>query len=174
MEDVVSGAESIAAPCLLVLVVTCLPLCLWGWGFCLFHVLDFWLWNMWDPISPARDQTCTPCIGRWRVNHWTARKSLDASVLDSETGNGRIQFLEKEGLSNIKLKVDFFLAMPYGMWDLSSLTRDWTCTPLPWKPRGLTIGQPGKSQRQKTFWIFLQSCFSFILILLEGYWCHKT
>ena len=30
--------------------------------------------SMWDLSSPTRDQTCIPCIGRQRLNHWTARK----------------------------------------------------------------------------------------------------
>ena len=35
-----------------------------------------------------------------------------------------------------------FLAMPHGMWDLSSLTRDWTCAPC--IGRVLITGPPGK------------------------------
>ena len=27
-----------------------------------------------DPSSPTRDQTCTPCTGRLRLNHWTTRE----------------------------------------------------------------------------------------------------
>ena len=27
---------------------------------------------MWDLSFPTRDQTCSPCIGRWTLNHWTA------------------------------------------------------------------------------------------------------
>ena len=30
----------------------------------LFYVLFFWLRGMWDFISPTRDGTHTPCIGR--------------------------------------------------------------------------------------------------------------
>ena len=40
----------------------------------LFHVLSFWPWGMWDLSSPTRDQTPTPCIGRWSPNHWTTRE----------------------------------------------------------------------------------------------------
>ena len=29
---------------------------------------------MWDLSSLTRDQTCTPCIGRWSLNHWAPRK----------------------------------------------------------------------------------------------------
>ena len=34
----------------------------------------FWPWDMWDPSSLTRDWPCTPCIGRWSLNHWTARE----------------------------------------------------------------------------------------------------
>ena len=47
----------------------------------LFYVLVFCPRGMWDLSSPARDRTCTPCIGRECLNHWTARegpKVLDA------------------------------------------------------------------------------------------------
>ena len=37
----------------------------------------FWfLWprGMWDLSFPTRDRTCTPCIGRRSLSHWTARE----------------------------------------------------------------------------------------------------
>ena len=37
-------------------------------------VLVFWPQDMWDLRSPARDQTCTPCIGRWSLNHCIIRE----------------------------------------------------------------------------------------------------
>ena len=40
----------------------------------LFYALFFWPWVMWDPRSPTRDWTHTPCMGRWSLNHWTAMK----------------------------------------------------------------------------------------------------
>ena len=33
----------------------------------------FWLRGMWDLSSPTRDGARTPCIGRWSLDHWTAR-----------------------------------------------------------------------------------------------------
>ena len=30
--------------------------------------------DMRDLISLTKDQTCTPCIGRWNLNHWTTRE----------------------------------------------------------------------------------------------------
>ena len=40
----------------------------------LFYILSFWLWGMWDLSSLTRDRTCILCIGRWSLNHWTARE----------------------------------------------------------------------------------------------------
>ena len=40
----------------------------------MFYVLVFWPWGKWDLSSPTRDWTCTPCIGRQRLNHWTTRE----------------------------------------------------------------------------------------------------
>ena len=42
--------------------------------FFFFMFWFFWLQAMWDLSSPTRDRTCTPCIGRQRLNHWTARE----------------------------------------------------------------------------------------------------
>ena len=39
-----------------------------------FHVLVFWPRGMWDLSSPTGDRTRTPCTGRRRLNHWTARE----------------------------------------------------------------------------------------------------
>ena len=36
----------------------------------------FWLQGMWDLSSLTGDQTCTPCIERWSLNHWTTREVL--------------------------------------------------------------------------------------------------
>ena len=45
---------------------------------------------MWDLSSPPRDQTHIPCIGRWRVKHWTTKGSpqkqyLKAGLSDPKT-----------------------------------------------------------------------------------------
>ena len=49
----------------------------------LFFFLMFWVWffwgggwarGMWDLGFPTRDRTCTPCIGRWCLHHWTSRE----------------------------------------------------------------------------------------------------
>ena len=42
----------------------------------LFYVLVFWPWGMWDLSSPTKDWTCTPCIGRQDLHHWTTREIL--------------------------------------------------------------------------------------------------
>ena len=40
----------------------------------LFYVLASWPRGMWDPSSPTRDPTHTPCIARRSLSHWTARE----------------------------------------------------------------------------------------------------
>jgi len=52
--------------------------------------------------SQTRDWTHVPCIGRWTPRHWTMGKS--------------------------QLCFFFFFGTPCSLWDLGSLTRDWTCT----------------------------------------------
>ena len=44
------------------------------YSFC-FCVLVFWWWGIWDLSSPTRDQTLTPCIGRWSLNLWTSTET---------------------------------------------------------------------------------------------------
>ena len=39
-----------------------------------FSVLIFWLWAMWDLTSPISDRTCTTCIAKQSLNHWTVRE----------------------------------------------------------------------------------------------------
>ena len=40
----------------------------------LFYVLVLWPQGMWDLNSLTRDRTCTSCIGRQSLNHWTTRE----------------------------------------------------------------------------------------------------
>ena len=40
----------------------------------LCYVLGFWPRGMWDCSSLTRDRTCTLCIGRQSLNHWTTRE----------------------------------------------------------------------------------------------------
>ena len=44
--------------------------------FCFMFFFFFWLRGLWDPSFLTRDQTHTPCIGRWGLSHWTAREVL--------------------------------------------------------------------------------------------------
>ena len=48
----------------------------------LFYVLVFWLRGMWKSLLPDQDQTLTPCIGRWSLNHWTTREVPTEGILD--------------------------------------------------------------------------------------------
>ena len=41
---------------------------------CCFMFWFLGLQDMWDLSSLTRDRTCTPCIGRQSLNHWTARE----------------------------------------------------------------------------------------------------
>ena len=47
----------------------------------LFYALTFWPQDMWDPSSPTKGWTCTPCAGRQSPNHWTAREVPVAPIL---------------------------------------------------------------------------------------------
>ena len=38
-----------------------------------FYVLFFCSWGMWNLNFLVRNQTHTPCTGRWSLNHWTTR-----------------------------------------------------------------------------------------------------
>ena len=42
--------------------------------FFFLYVLVFWSWSLRDLSSLTTDRICTPCIGRWSLNHWTARE----------------------------------------------------------------------------------------------------
>ena len=51
--------------------------------YCKFHLFSYLLiyvfkflaapYSIWDLRSPTRDQTCTLCIRRWSLSHWTTR-----------------------------------------------------------------------------------------------------
>ena len=44
------------------------------YSFCFMVCFFFWPQGTRDFNSPTRDWTCIPCIGRWSLNHWTARE----------------------------------------------------------------------------------------------------
>ena len=50
----------------------------------LFHILVFWLTDMWDLSSGTRDRSQPLCIGRCNLNHWTAREVLVMCIEDCE------------------------------------------------------------------------------------------
>ena len=64
------------------------------WDFFFF----FWPWGMWDLSSPARDWTCSPCIGRQSLHHWTAREVPKLPFKDHNGG-------EEKGILPCHLKV---------------------------------------------------------------------
>ena len=56
--------------------------------------------------------------------------------------------IKKNTLLFLLLFKKIFLAVSCGMWNLSSLTRDWTSGPCIGSARILTTGPPGKSHNQ--------------------------
>ena len=73
----------------------------------------------------------------------------------------------------------FFLAKPWSIWDLSSLTRGWTLPPVCWEHRVLTTGPPGKSLKLELYnyntysgvQLQLLRCSSYLaLLLFECLW----
>ena len=40
----------------------------------LSYALAFWPRGIWDLSSPTSDQSSTPCIRKWSLNHWTIRE----------------------------------------------------------------------------------------------------
>ena len=51
--------------------------------YCLFYVLVFRPSGMWNLGSLTRDWTQTPCIGRWSLNPWAARKAPPSLLVKS-------------------------------------------------------------------------------------------
>ena len=91
-----------------------------------------------EAVASLRGQRKDPRRVRRRAVH------KDASP---RPGEGPTQ--DQAGAASLALFLFCFLffsplAVPHSMWDLSSLTRDRTCTPLKWKHRVLTTGPPGE------------------------------
>ena len=57
--------------CFLKSLLNLLQYCLCFLFFCFFCHRPKHMWNL---SSPTKDQTCTPCIGRGSLNHWTTRE----------------------------------------------------------------------------------------------------
>ena len=53
---------------------------IWPLFYGAFGLFVSWPQGMWDLSSLTRDQTCTLCIGRWSLNHWTT-KEVPKSIL---------------------------------------------------------------------------------------------
>ena len=56
----------------------------------LFYVLVFWLRGTWDLSAPTRDQTHTPCIGRWNLNRWTTREVPIIQAFERRLRRGKV------------------------------------------------------------------------------------
>ena len=62
----------------------------------LFYVLVFWSWGRCGLSSLTRDQTCSLCVERWNLNHWSNRKfpysvSKRKETLTSATAHVRLK-----------------------------------------------------------------------------------
>ena len=83
----------------------------------------YWPWGMWDISSLTTDQTCSSCIGRWNLNHWTTREvpkqNFRVSFSCLHLGNTRPWDLKL--LHLLKLSVPHF---PWGNRDAFIVTRD--------------------------------------------------
>ena len=113
-----------------------------------FYVLVFWPWGMWDLSSQTGDQTRTPCIGRWRLNHGTIREVATVALLLSP---GFLAIAGQEIIQNFKAKqrqhsyssISVFLSLPF-LLNQPSLW-PWRCIPsgLSGKPDSLgqAVGQ---------------------------------
>ena len=89
--------------------------------------------GMWDLPRPGLEPVSPELAGRF-----------SATAPPGKPCNYIFKF-HKSCLLYLSLLFFFFLSPPNGMWDLSYLTRDRTCSPLQWKCRVLTTGPLGKS-----------------------------
>ena len=78
--------------------------------FCVY-ILLFRPWGTWDLNSLTRDQTCTPCIGRWCLNNWTTRE-VPILLIFALPDVGRFSFVPFSQ-SDPKLLAYFFLFHKY-------------------------------------------------------------
>ena len=106
-----------------------------------------WRSQLFHPLNEVRGRWCFPwsCPWWWLAWKWDCFPSL----ISFAYFRSELSLLPRETLCFwillflILFFIYFcFLAMPHGMWDLSSLTRDRTCAPC--IGRVLTTGPPGK------------------------------
>ena len=94
----------------------------------LFYVLVFWPRGTWDLSSLNRDSTCIPCIGRWNINHCTARE-VSLRLSGRNLTQSFQSFLTVDMLGN-----DHMWKTPNG--EPSHDTSIFSCNPYdPWGPR---------------------------------------
>ena len=109
----------------------------------LFYVLGFWLPDMWEICSPVRDWICTPCVGRWSLNHWTTREVL---LSTSHLKRRSCKFLSQKCFLPNTVAIEPFTQPIF----IYHLLRQWQPTPvlLPRNPmdRGAAVHGVAKSQ----------------------------
>ena len=93
------------------------------------HLTCTWL----NERSQSEKATCclTPAIRHWRRQNYRDNKKIRDGQRVGEGDSGRREGMNRgsrEGFygSEIMHIIPFFLALPHCLWDLSSLTRDWT------------------------------------------------
>ena len=52
----------------------CACVCIYIYIYIYIYIFFFGTWGIWDLSPVTRDQTCTSCIGRQSLNHWTTRE----------------------------------------------------------------------------------------------------
>ena len=74
----------------------------------MFFGVFFWTRGMWDMNSLTRDQTCTPCIRRWTLNHWSTREGPYGTALTIRNSEVRanmicmVNLLESQAALSLK------------------------------------------------------------------------
>ena len=73
----------------------------------------FWPQAMWDLSSLTKDWTCTPCIGRWSLNRWTAREVPGSLILKQQFGSFPSKMLFTHMLAHIKAYLLLLCPVPW-------------------------------------------------------------
>ena len=117
----------------------------------------FWLLRFFCLISPCQLRSTGH---RWmcvlaKLKNWSRGIKSRQGPVWYTTKDSEIQPHQGEPALSPSSLASIFLATPGSIWDLSSLTRDWTCAPCSGKLRVLITGLPGKSlQLQFSNWFF--------------------
>ena len=109
--------------------------------FC-FYALVFWPLGMWNLSSLTRDQTCTPCIGRQSLNHWTATEVPQSPFRASAKQNSLWY-----GLIPLPTGIAIFLPSHFGLREIRA--------PDPWA-QSMSFSYSHSCQVSLLPWVHLQ------------------